>query len=142
MKTYQHGYYNILLCFDSMLSYNTSVQNDEFMKRRNQNQKFSFPFFAGSPHTPRRKRNCKEIFGFGSATEGSVRGASIIRQNPADFVRNTFELRPIHTANTIYYRSPPHHKPRSMILHINHDSVFNPTAQYYLSVLKNSKQYL
>ena len=68
------------------------------MKRRNQNQKFSFPFFAGSPHTPRRKRNCKEIFGFGIATEGSVRGASIIRQNPADFVRNTFELRPIHTA--------------------------------------------
>ena len=39
-----------------------------------------------------------EIFGFGIATEGSVRGASIIGQNPADFVRNTFELRPIHTA--------------------------------------------
>jgi len=37
-----------------------------------------------------------------------VRGASIIRQNPADFVRNTFELRPIHTAKllwiTIFYR--------------------------------------
>jgi len=27
-----------------------------------------------------------------------VRGAKIIGQNPADFVRNTFELRPIHTA--------------------------------------------
>ena len=81
-----------------MLSYNTSVQNSIFMKRRNQNQKFSFPFFAGSPHTPRRKRNCKEIFGFGIATEGSVRGASVIRQNPADFARNTFELRSIHTA--------------------------------------------
>src|SRR3989338_7335344 len=26
------------------------------------------------------------------------RGASVIRQNSADFVRNTFELRPIHTA--------------------------------------------
>ena len=26
------------------------------------------------------------------------RGASVIRQNPADFVRNTFELCPIHTA--------------------------------------------
>ncbi|MDE2218673.1 MAG: hypothetical protein KGJ58_04505, partial [Patescibacteria group bacterium] len=26
------------------------------------------------------------------------RGASVIRQNPSDFVRNTFELRPIHTA--------------------------------------------
>ena len=71
------------------------------MKRRNQNQKFSFPFFAGSPHTPRRNRNCKEIFGFGIATEGSVRGASVIRQNPADFARNTFELRPIHTANVV-----------------------------------------
>jgi hypothetical protein len=81
-----------------MLSYNTSVQNSIFMKRRNQNQKFSFPFFAGSPHTPRRKRNCKEIFGFGIASEASVRGASVIRQNPADFARNTFELRPIHTA--------------------------------------------
>src|SRR3989344_4676742 len=27
------------------------------------------------------------------------RGASVIRQNPADFVRNTFELCPIHTAS-------------------------------------------
>jgi len=44
------------------------------MKRRNQNQKFSFPFFAGSPHTPRRKRNCKEIFGFVKRPEGA-RGA-------------------------------------------------------------------
>ena len=26
------------------------------------------------------------------------RGASVIRQNPADFARNSFELRPIHTA--------------------------------------------
>src|SRR3989344_806451 len=26
------------------------------------------------------------------------RGASVIRRNSADFVRNTFELRPIHTA--------------------------------------------
>jgi len=68
------------------------------MKRRKQNHKISFHFLSGSPHTPRRKRNCKEIFGFGIATEGSVRGASIIRQNPADFARNTFELRPIHTA--------------------------------------------
>ncbi len=78
-----------------MLSYNTSVQNSIFMKRRNQNQKFSFPFFAGSH---RRKRNCKEIFGFGIASGASVRGASIIRQNPADFARNTFELRSIYTA--------------------------------------------
>jgi len=71
------------------------------MKRRNQNQKISFPFFAGSPPTPRRKRNCKEIFGFVIATEGSVRGVSIIRQNPADFARNTFELCPTNTAKFI-----------------------------------------
>src|SRR3989344_9275357 len=46
------------------------------MKRRNQNQKFSFPFFAGSPHTPRRKRNCKEKFWvLVHATGGSARGA-------------------------------------------------------------------
>ena len=46
------------------------------VKRRNQNQKFSFPFFAGSPHTPRRKRNCKEKFWvLVHATGGSVRGA-------------------------------------------------------------------
>ena len=92
------------------------------MKRRNQNQKISFPFFAGSPHTPRRRRKSKEIFGFVIATEGSVRGAYSlhhaigaydlgqshhalraceVNQNPADFVRNTFELRPIHTASTV-----------------------------------------
>ncbi len=30
-----------------------------------QNQKFSFPFFAGSPHTPRRKsKKRRKIFGF------------------------------------------------------------------------------
>src|SRR3989344_1939643 len=36
---------------------------------------------------------------------GRGRGASVIRQNPADFVRNTFELRPIHTALTLQKRS-------------------------------------
>jgi len=35
------------------------------MKRRKQNHKISFHFFAGSPHTPRRKWIDKEIFGFG-----------------------------------------------------------------------------
>src|SRR3989344_1642808 len=46
------------------------------VKRRNQNQKFSFPFFAGSPHTSSRKRNCKEKFWvLVHATGGSVRGA-------------------------------------------------------------------
>ena len=55
------------------------------MKRRKQNHKISFHFFSGSPHTPRRKRIGKEIFGFVHATAclrqgfgrqaGSVRGA-------------------------------------------------------------------
>jgi len=54
-----------------MTTLSDSIKN----KRRNQNQKFSFPFFAGSPHTPRRKRNCKEIFGFGLRAIASVRGA-------------------------------------------------------------------
>ena len=42
METYQHGYYSILLCFDSMLSYNTSVQNNIVMTSAKQNQKFPF----------------------------------------------------------------------------------------------------
>jgi hypothetical protein len=83
---------------DSLHLNYSEIMGKSKLKRRNQNQKFSFPFFAGSPHTPRRKRNCKEIFGFGLRAIASVRGASVIRQNPADFVRNTFELRPIHTA--------------------------------------------
>jgi len=44
------------------------------------------------------KRNGREIFGFEITSEASVRGESIIRQNAADFVQNTFELRPVHTA--------------------------------------------
>ena len=44
------------------------------MKRRKQNHKISFHFFAGSPHTPRRKWIGKEFFGFGSRPEGA-RGA-------------------------------------------------------------------
>ena len=90
------------------------------VKRRKQNQKFSFPFFAGSPHTPRRKMNCKEIFGFVGRPEGArgaprslhhairaygevqshhARGACVSHQNPADFARTMFELRPRNTAN-------------------------------------------
>ncbi len=83
---------------DSLHLNYSEIMSKSKLKCRNQNPKFSFPFFAGSPHTPRRKRNCKEIFGFGIASEASVRGANISSQNPADFVRNTFELRPIHTA--------------------------------------------
>ena len=119
MKTYQHRYYSILLCFDSIVSYNTSVQNDIFMKRRKQNHKISFHFFSGSPHTPRRKWIGKEIFGFGLRPKGA-RGAHCslhheirtydlgkshhalraceVNQNPADFAHTMFELRPRNTA--------------------------------------------
>lgn len=49
------------------------------MKRRNQNQKFSFPFFVGSPHTPRRKsKKGRKIFGFGLRAIASVRGALVL----------------------------------------------------------------
>ena len=50
-------YYIIVLCFDSIVSYNTSVQNDisAVIKRRQQNQKISFHFLSGSPHTPAEK---------------------------------------------------------------------------------------
>ena len=113
-------YYIIVLCFDSIVSYNTSVQNDisVVMKRRQQNQKISLHFLSGSPHTPRRKRIGKEIFGFVGRPEGArgaqslhalraydlvqshhALGAWIIRQNPADFVHTMFELRPKNTAN-------------------------------------------
>ena len=91
------------------------------MKRRKQNHKISFQFFAAPPCTPRRfKRKGKEIFGFGSRLEGA-RGADClhyheiraydlvqsyhalraceVNQNPADFVRKEFELRPRNTAN-------------------------------------------
>ena len=112
-------YYIIALCFDSIVSYNTSVQNNisAVMKRRQQNQKFSFHFLSGSPHTPRRKRIGKEIFGFVGRPEGArgaqslhalraydfgqthhAVGAWIIPQNPADFARNSFELCPTNTA--------------------------------------------
>jgi len=90
------------------------------MKRRQQNQKLSFHFLSGSPHTPRQKRIGKEIFGFVGRPEGA-RGAHcslhhtigayekgksrhalracVSRQNPADFVHTMFELRPRNTAN-------------------------------------------
>ena len=40
MDTYHHDYYSTSLCFDSMLSYNTSVQNNIVMTTAKQNQKF------------------------------------------------------------------------------------------------------
>ena len=90
------------------------------VKRRKQNHKISFHFFSGSPHTPRRKWIGKEIFGFGLRPKGA-RGAHcslphaigayelgkshhalracVSHQNPADFARTLFELRPKNTAN-------------------------------------------
>ena len=69
------------------------------MKRRTQNQNFPFHFLPAPPTPPvEEEKEVRKFFGFGIATEGSGRGAKIISQNPADFARNTFELRPIHTA--------------------------------------------
>jgi len=91
------------------------------LKRRKQNHKISFQFFAAPPCTPRRfKSKGKEIFGFGSRPEGA-RGADCshhheiraydlvqshhalraceVNQNPADLARTMFELRPKNTAN-------------------------------------------
>ncbi|MBI5147838.1 MAG: hypothetical protein HZA37_01655 [Parcubacteria group bacterium] len=45
-------------------------------------------------------KNDRKFLGFAPREQGARgRGASVIRQNSADFARNTFELRPIHTAN-------------------------------------------
>ena len=89
-----------------------------------QNQKFPFHFFfrfAVEGWGEETREKCKEIFWFlHTRVRERVRGAlyrfttqserterfraitrsarTISRQNPADFVRNTFELRPIHTA--------------------------------------------
>ena len=89
------------------------------LKRRKQNHKISFHFFAGSPHPPRRKWIGKEIFGFGLRPKGErgalhslhhaigaydlgsshhALGACVSHQNPADFARTLFELRPKNTA--------------------------------------------
>ncbi|MCI0612276.1 hypothetical protein L0244_04730, partial [bacterium] len=44
-------------------------------------------------------KNDRKFLGFAPREQGARgRGASVIRQDPADFARNTFELRPIHTA--------------------------------------------
>ena len=131
MKTYQHDYYSTLLCFDSMLSYNTSVQNNIILTTAKQNQKFPFHFFfrfAVEGWGEETRKKCKEIFWFlHTRVRERVRGVlyrfptqserterfrattrsarAISRQNPADFVRNTFELRPIHTAQSSFYRA-------------------------------------
>ncbi|OGD36337.1 hypothetical protein A2850_03865 [Candidatus Azambacteria bacterium RIFCSPHIGHO2_01_FULL_51_74] len=72
------------------------------MKRRQQNQKFpSFQIFrlAAGGVGGAANKNGRKFLGF--APRELVergRGAKIIRQNPADFARNSFELCPIHTA--------------------------------------------
>ena len=81
MKTYQHDYYITLLCFDSMLSYNTSVQNDIVMTTAKQNQKFPFHFFfrfAVEGWGEETRGKCKEIFWFlHTRVRERVRGALV-----------------------------------------------------------------
>jgi len=72
------------------------------VKRRQQNQKFpSFQIFrlAAGGVGGAANKNDRKFFGFAPREQGvRGRGAKVIRQNPADFARNSFELRPIHTA--------------------------------------------
>ena len=72
------------------------------LKRRQQNQKFpSIQIFwpAAGGVGGAAIKNDRKFLGFASREQGACgRGASVIRQTPADFARNTFELRPIHTA--------------------------------------------
>ena len=88
------------------------------MPAAKQNQKFPFHFLSAPPTLPAElNQKGGKIFGFcpresasapearssaiGAYFAGSshhARGACVSRQNPADFARNTFELRPIHTA--------------------------------------------
>jgi hypothetical protein len=111
-----------------MIAKNKSKGN---MTTAKQNQKFPFHFFfrfAVEGWGEETREKCKEIFWFlHTRVRERVRGAlvristqserterfrattrsarAISRQNPADFVRNTFELRPIHTARTKYRHS-------------------------------------
>gem|GEM_PF-779360 len=74
-------------------------------KRRQQNQKFpSFQIFrfAAEGVGGAANKNDRKFLGFAPREQGARgRGARVIRKNPADFARNTFELRPIHTAMKI-----------------------------------------
>ena len=90
--------YSILLCFDSMLSYNTSVQNNEFMKRRNQNQKFSFPFFAGPPTPPAERGIVRKFLVLGSRPKGAC-------EAQVSFVKILRILPEIHS-NFVQYTPP------------------------------------
>ena len=84
-----------------MLNYTYSLFGG--VKRRQQNQKFPsfqiFRFAAGGVGGAANK-NDRKFLGFAPRElVESGRGASVIRQNPADFARNTFELCPTNTAN-------------------------------------------
>ena len=104
--------------------YYSKLPYNVFILPAKQNQKFPFHFFfrfAVEGWGEETREKCKEIFWFlHTRVRERVRGAShrfptqserterfrattryaraISRQNPADFARNTFELRPIHTA--------------------------------------------
>ena len=80
IKTYQHDYYSTHLCFDSMLSYNTSVQNNIVMTTAKQNQKFPFHSFrfAVEGWGEETREKCKEIFWFlHTRVRERVRGALV-----------------------------------------------------------------
>ena len=67
--------YSTLLCFDSILSYNTSVQNDIVMTTAKQNQKFPFHFFfrfAVEGWGEETREKYKEIFWFCTRSPWSV----------------------------------------------------------------------
>jgi len=73
------------------------------VKRRQQNQKFpsfhNFRLAAGGVGGAANK-NDRKLLGFAprELVERGRGAVHFISQNPADFARNTFELRPIHTA--------------------------------------------
>ena len=109
---------------DSLHLNHTEFMNKSKYGTAKQNQKFPFHFFfrfAVEGWGEETREKCKEIFWFlHTRVRERVRGAlyrfptqserterfrattrsarAISRQNPADFARNTFELRPIHTA--------------------------------------------
>ena len=56
------------------LNHSEFMSKCKYMKRRKQNHKISYQFFAAPPCTPRRFFERKEIFGFGLRLEGA-RGA-------------------------------------------------------------------
>jgi len=113
---------------DSLHLNHTEFMNKSKYETAKQNQKFPFHFFfrfAVEGWGEETREKCKEIFWFlHTRVRERVRGAlyrftaqsermerfrattrsarAISLQNPVDFVRNTFELRPIHTASSSF----------------------------------------